>query len=100
MQIPAPRTCREDWSDALRRARSELEPIFVPITPFTDERGWSLMNLLAGVMSEQGQINFSVQYPDVVKAWHRHDHQTDFWCCVTGHLKVGIHRESDGRCRA
>jgi len=47
-------------------------------------------------MSSHGQVNFSVQYPEVVKAWHRHDKQTDFWTCLIGHLKVGVHRESDG----
>ena len=97
MRIDGPRTFQGAWSDAHDLARAELEPVFVPVTPYTDDRGWSLMNLLGGVMSGQGQINFSVQYPGVIKAWHRHDKQTDFWCCMTGHLKVGIHRELDDR---
>jgi dTDP-4-dehydrorhamnose 3,5-epimerase len=70
--------------------------VFVPVSPYTDDRGWSLMNLLAGAMSAEGQINFSMQYPGVVKAWHRHRLQTDFWTCLTGHLKTGVYRESDG----
>ena len=44
-------------------------------------------------MSPQGQVNFSVQYPGVVKAWHRHQKQTDFWMCLLGHLKVGVYRQ-------
>lgn len=83
------------WAAAHEIALAQHEPVFVPVTPYTDDRGWSLMNLLSGVMSPQGQINFSTQYPGVVKAWHRHDHQTDFWLCLTGHLKIGVYREAD-----
>jgi dTDP-4-dehydrorhamnose 3,5-epimerase len=78
-------------------ARENREPAFVPQSFFTDDRGWSLMNQLQGVMSPEGQVNFSVQYPGVVKAWHRHHKQTDFWLCLTGHIKAGVHREEDGR---
>lgn len=82
--------------EAQRIAESEQEPIFVPVSPYADDRGWSLMNLLTGVMSDEGQVNFSTQYPGAVKAWHRHDLQTDFWICLNGHLKAGVYRESDG----
>lgn len=84
------------WPQAHELALARLEPVFVAVTPFADDRGWSLMNLLSGAMSAQGQINFSMQYPGIVKAWHRHDKQTDFWMCVVGQLKVGVFRESDG----
>jgi dTDP-4-dehydrorhamnose 3,5-epimerase-like enzyme len=49
------------------------------------------MNQMQGVMSDQGQINFSMQYPGVIKAWHRHALQTDFWMALVGHLKVGVY---------
>ncbi|MCP3904384.1 MAG: hypothetical protein GY715_12210 [Planctomycetes bacterium] len=93
--LKTPRTVAAPWREAADLARRDREPIFIPVTPHVDDRGWSLMNLLAGAMSERGQINYSVQHPGVVKAWHRHDRQTDFWCCVHGHLKVGVHREED-----
>lgn len=95
MSTNAPQVLDVSWTDAAERARTACEPIFVPIAPYCDDRGWSLMNLLSGAMSPEGQINYSVQYPGVVKAWHRHDHQTDFWICVQGHLKVGVHRDDD-----
>lgn len=84
------------WVEAHQIAKAGNEPVLVPITPYADDRGWSLMNLLSGAMSAEGQINFSMQYPGIVKAWHRHDQQTDFWTCLVGHMKAGIHRESDG----
>lgn len=84
------------WAEAHELAQANLEPVFFPITPYADDRGWSLMNCMSGVMSAQGQVNYSVQYPGIVKAWHRHDKQTDFWMCVMGHIKAGVWRESDG----
>lgn len=54
------------------------------------------MNQLQGVLSDQGQVNFSVQYPGVIKAWHRHQKQTDFWLCLQGHIKADVYDESGG----
>ena len=96
MKTLTPKTMTCALTEAHAAARDGKEPIFVPSAVFADDRGWSLMNQMQGVMGPEGQINFSVQYPGVVKAWHRHALQTDFWICLTGHIKVGVHRESDG----
>lgn len=82
---------------AWEHAKSTLEPVYVAAAYFADDRGYSLMNQMQGVMSAQGQVNYSVQYPGVIKAWHHHDLQTDFWMCLQGHLKVGVHRAADKR---
>jgi dTDP-4-dehydrorhamnose 3,5-epimerase len=96
MKILTPRTMTTDLSTAHKAAIEAMEPIFVPSQVFTDDRGWSLMNQMIGIITREGQINYSVQYPNVVKGWHRHKLQTDFWMCVQGHLKVGLyHEESD-----
>lgn len=92
-----PRAFDGPLPDAWALARAEREPVFVPIKPYCDDRGWSYMNQMQGVMSAEGQINFSLQYPGVIKAWHRHQHQTDFWMCLHGHLKVGVYRQEDHR---
>ncbi|MEX0776686.1 MAG: hypothetical protein WD042_13365 [Phycisphaeraceae bacterium] len=97
MKLDNPKTIEGDFVAAHEAARAAGEPVFVPARHFADDRGWSLMNLMTGVMSAQGQINYSVMYPGVIKAWHRHQKQTDFWCVLHGHLKVGIYRESDGK---
>ena len=97
MTPTSPRTLNESLPKAFAAAVDAQEPIFVPTSVFTDDRGWSLMNQMQGVMNPQGQVNFSVQYPGVIKAWHRHMLQTDFWLCLNGHLKAGIYRESDGK---
>ena len=95
MKVIAP--IRSDGSlvDAFARAKEVVEPIFVPTKYFADDRGYSLMNQMQGVCSAQGQVNFSTQYPGVVKAWHRHHLQTDFWMCLVGHIKVGMYRQDD-----
>jgi dTDP-4-dehydrorhamnose 3,5-epimerase len=92
----APRAIDTDVAAAWQTAIRDTEPIFVPATVYADDRGWSIMNQLKGVLSSQGQINFSVMYPGVIKAWHRHRLQSDFWLCIKGHLKVGLHRQEDG----
>lgn len=84
-------------AEAFNKARVAMEPVFVPAQAHADDRGWSLMNLLQGVMGPTGQVNFSVQHPGVIKAWHRHRLQTDFWICLLGHIKVGVARENDDR---
>jgi dTDP-4-dehydrorhamnose 3,5-epimerase len=86
-----------DVRAAWEHATTAREPVFVPVAVHADDRGWSLMNQMLGVMSAEGQVNYSLQYPGVVKAWHRHAKQTDFWICLNGHLKAGIHRPDDGR---
>jgi len=83
--------------EAHAKSQADLEPLFVPQSVFADDRGWSLMNQFVGVLSDQGQINYSVMYPSVIKAWHRHHKQTDFWLCLHGHLKVGVHNQDTGQ---
>jgi len=92
LELKKPMTCGSA-AEAVEIAQERTEPVFVPASYFADDRGYSLMNQLQGVMSAAGQVNFSVQHPGVVKAWHRHQKQTDFWMCLRGHLKVGVHEE-------
>jgi len=88
----------DDVAAGFDTACAEKAPRFVPATPHVDDRGWSLMNQFQHVLSPDGQINYSVMFPGIIKAWHRHQHQTDFWLCLHGHLKVGVHREADDTC--
>lgn len=91
MNTNTPQTSTAPLAESFALATDSRAPVFVPSTHFTDDRGWSLMNQMQGVMSDRGQINFSMQYPGVVKAWHRHRLQTDFWSVLVGHIKVGVY---------
>ena len=79
-----------------------------PLPKFADSRGWSLndiyacVNRLSGWRIEPGhetldhQINYSLLYPGVVKAWHRHKHQDDYFCILKGMAQVGIYTHENG----
>ena len=36
------------------------------------------------------QIIHTVTYPGVIKAFHWHRHQTDYWYCAGGNIRVGL----------
>ena len=90
-----PKVLRQPVAEAFTFATEHREPVFVPADVFADDRGWSMMNQLQGVMTPQGQVNYSVMYPGVIKAWHRHAKQTDFWITLKGNVKAGVHRPDD-----
>ncbi len=92
--IRKPLVCQDGISAAYELARQRAEPVLSPQRHFADDRGWSLMNQLQGVLAPSGQVNFSVQHPGVIKAWHRHQKQTDFWICLLGHIKVGVYADA------
>jgi dTDP-4-dehydrorhamnose 3,5-epimerase len=55
-----------------------------------DERGY-LMEMLRGddpLFEKFGQSYVSLNYPGVVRAWHFHKKQTDFFVAVKGEVKV------------
>jgi len=83
-------------SDFHKVCLSERAPGFFPLSFFTDDRGYSLMNLFVGVLAG-GQVNYSCQYPGIVKAWHRHQKQTDFWCVTQGTARVAVMDSSSDR---
>lgn len=58
-----------------------------------DERGW-LMEMLRcddDIFQQFGQVYLSVVYPGVVKGWHYHKKQTDFFTVVKGMVKVALY---------
>ncbi len=97
MKLESPRRFEGDLKDAHESAVAQCEPVFVQASIFADDRGWSIMNQFQGILDSQGQINYSVVYPGVVKAWHRHERQSDLWLGLMGHVKVGVHSQDEDR---
>lgn len=95
--LTSPKIFTGDLPLALEAAGQDQEPLFVPASIYADDRGWSIMNQFQGVLTPGGQINYSLMYPGVVKAWHRHRFQADLWMCVNGQVRAGVHREADGQ---
>ncbi|MHC5075585.1 MAG: dTDP-4-dehydrorhamnose 3,5-epimerase family protein [Planctomycetota bacterium] len=42
-----------------------------------------------------GQVYFTTTYPDVVKAWHYHKTQTDYFYVVKGTVKIALYDQRD-----
>lgn len=58
-----------------------------------DERGFfeELIRVTDHFFKEGfGQLSHSLMYPNVIKAWHVHKTQTDWWYVVRGDLKVAL----------
>ena len=61
-----------------------------------DERG-RLMEILRrddDLFLNFGQVYMTTTYPSVVKAWHKHEKQTDNVACIQGTIKLALY---DGR---
>ena len=66
--------------------------IIRPLPKHVDERGY-LMEILRDDDPEFvkfGQVYVSTCYPGIVKAWHGHARQTDYFCVVKGNAKIGL----------
>ncbi|MDH7482318.1 MAG: dTDP-4-dehydrorhamnose 3,5-epimerase family protein [Armatimonadota bacterium] len=60
------------------------------LQPHADERG-CLTEILRSdeeIFEKFGQIYVSLNYPGVIRAWHYHKKQDDFWAVVKGMIKA------------
>lgn len=62
------------------------EPNLRRINTFCDGRGFSFFDVFGDV--PYGQINIGNLHSGIIKAFHRHQHQTDFWQCISGDIHV------------
>ena len=58
-----------------------------------DERGY-LMEILREddeIYERFGQVYVSLNYPGIIRAWHYHLKQTDYFVCLKGMIKVPLY---------
>lgn len=58
-----------------------------------DERGY-LMEILReddDIYERFGQVYVSLNYPGIIRAWHYHAKQTDYFVCIKGMIKVPLY---------
>lgn len=58
-----------------------------------DERG-RLMEILRSddaIFQKFGQVYMTTAYPGVVKAWHYHKLQDDYFTCISGIMQLGLY---------
>ena len=68
------------------------------LTRNADERGF-LMEIMRKddpIFTKFGQCYVSMNYPGVVRAWHYHQKQDDFFVVVKGMIKVGLYDMREG----
>jgi dTDP-4-dehydrorhamnose 3,5-epimerase len=68
------------------------------LTPHVDDRGY-LMELIRSddeFFSKFGQCYVSLNYPGVVRAWHYHKKQEDYFVVIKGACKVGLYDMREG----
>jgi dTDP-4-dehydrorhamnose 3,5-epimerase len=55
-----------------------------------DDRGWLFEGLRedSPEFTRFGQVNLTMTYPGVIKAFHYHHRQSDHWTCLKGNLEV------------
>ena len=59
-----------------------------------DDRAQRLLNVFSAV---KGQLNLShVNSTKHIVAWHKHNIQTDYWCCIKGSFKIGLATKDEG----
>jgi dTDP-4-dehydrorhamnose 3,5-epimerase len=69
------------------------------LTTHPDERGFfrEIIRVTDSFFHEGfGQLSHSLMYQGVVKAWHIHPHQIDWWYVPIGALKAALHDLRDG----
>lgn len=67
----------------------------VPLKKIPDERGMILHMLKATDphFEQFGEVYFSVAYPGVIKGWHLHTKQTQFYAVIQGMIKLVLFDE-------
>lgn len=65
----------------------------VPLKKICDERGM-IMHMLKVTdphFEKFGEIYFSIAYPQVIKGWHEHTAQTQFYTVIKGMIKLVLY---------
>lgn len=68
----------------------------IPLKQIPDERG-KIMHMLRRDdphFEKFGEIYFSMAYPGIIKGWHLHTKQTQFYAVISGMIKLVVY---DGR---
>ena len=91
--------CEKGLGDIIASPDSPRLIAGVQVTPFPihpDDRGWFLevartgRGLIADFSPETTQVSAAFTYPGVVKAFHYHLKQSDYWVAAAGMLQVAL----------
>ena len=75
-------------------SKGNIEGVLIhPLRKICDERGM-IMHMLRKDdphFEAFGEIYFSMAYPGVVKGWHEHTKQTQYYCAIVGMIKLVLY---------
>lgn len=63
-----------------------------------DERGrlFEILRADDAIFRKFGQVYVTTARPGIVKAWHYHKIQTDYFCCIAGKARLVLYDARDG----
>jgi dTDP-4-dehydrorhamnose 3,5-epimerase len=69
-----------------------------PLRALPDERGrlFEILRKDEPIFDRFGQAYVTTTYPGVVKAWHYHKLQDDYFCCLRGMIKLVVYDHREG----
>lgn len=76
-----------------------IDGVFVKrLTVHVDERGFlfEILRCDDDIFRQFGQVYITTCYPGVIKAWHMHKKQTDYFCAIRGMIKLVLADLRDG----
>jgi len=65
----------------------------IPLRKISDERGM-IMHMLKSTdphFEQFGEIYFSTAYPEIIKGWHEHTKQVQFYAVIKGMIKLVLY---------
>jgi dTDP-4-dehydrorhamnose 3,5-epimerase len=82
------------YTDAVAVKHPRIAGVHIkPLNLIADERGYLLEMVRADdpFFTKFGQAYISATYPGVVKAWHYHRVQVDYFVCISGMVKLVLY---------
>lgn len=79
------------WADPENRLTLAPYPLLCADAAVVDDRGVAVYNRMRCVLSSNGQLNHANLHAGVIKAWHRHTRQIDYWMCLSGTLQAQVY---------
>jgi dTDP-4-dehydrorhamnose 3,5-epimerase len=79
--------------------KPSIEGVTVTFCPRrSDDRGWLVELAKRGEMKPEcfGQNVLTLAYPGVIKAFHWHEHQEDYWTFIKGNAQVVLYDRRPG----
>jgi len=76
----------------------EIKGVVIKELPtMPDDRGWfrEIFRIKDSALTSVAQVSATMSYPGVIKAFHYHEKQDDFWYCAKGMIQAVLYDRRD-----